>query len=152
MVLLKKWIVTFSLVILLLLGYVVASVLVGLDGKNSAEEKASKIAINEGGLTRVDDFYLYNGNKSYSVVVGPDDNGTDQVLWIPSDLKKESIKKMKYSEGYSKSEIINRVQNDLNPYEIVSVKLGMKKNNPIWEVTIKDEKDNLIYKIYDFKK
>ena len=148
----KKWIWIVSIAVLALLGYIAASVLAGIDQKRSAEERAEGIAKNEGGLESVDKFYLYHGAESYSVIIGPDKKGTDYVLFIPDNLKKEKVIKMKYSSGYSESEIIGRVKREHNPYQIVSVKLGMKKRVPIWEITVKDEEGNLKYIAYNFKK
>ena len=152
MVLLKKWILILSLIIILFTGYVIASIYVGMDYKKTAEEKAVAIALNDGGLVSVSDFYLYQGKEVYFVVVGKDEKDTEYVLWIPKNLKNASVKKMKYSEGVSKTEIMNTVIKRYNPKEIVSVKIGMKNGSPIWEVTYKDNDDNLVFADFDFKK
>lgn len=152
MVSLKKWTIIIVIILLISTGYVVASYLVGMDYKKSAEEKATTIALNQGGLVTVDEYYLYHGDEAYSVVVGEDEEGVEQVLWIPKNLKNNSIKKMRFNEGVSKEEVLNKVNREYQPIEIVSVKIGMKNDNPIWEITHKDKKGNLIYTDYDFKK
>ncbi|WP_154663043.1 cell wall elongation regulator TseB-like domain-containing protein [Bacillus massiliigorillae] len=140
-----------SILILLMIGYVIASILVGIHDKKTAEERAVSIAMDEGGLKSVSDFYLYHGKEVYSVVVGKDDKGISQVLWIPEKLDKNStIIKKKYSEGKSEKEIINLVKQNYNPEEIISVKLGMENKSALWEVTFKDAKGNLHYYYYDF--
>ncbi|MGN1402464.1 MAG: DUF5590 domain-containing protein [Bacillus sp. (in: firmicutes)] len=148
----KKWIWIVSTIVVLLLGYIVYSAMAGIQVKKTAEEEATKFAIDKGGLISVDEFYLYHGSKTYSVVVGKSKDKTEYVLWIPEDLKKENVKKMKYASGYSKEEIIEKVKAEHNPHEIVTVKLGMKKDVPVWEVTVKDEKGGLTYIDYKFKK
>ena len=134
-----------------MIGYVVASALVGMDEKKTAEEQAISIATSEGGLKSVSDYYLYHGKEVYSVVVGKDEKGTDQALFIPKDLDKNStVIKKKYSEGVSKTDIINTVKRNDNPEEIISVKLGMEDKKALWEVTFKDAKGSLNYYYYDF--
>ena len=152
MVSLKKWTIIIVLILLISIGYIVASYLVGMDYKKSAEEKATTFAINQGGLVTVDEYYLYHGDEAYSVVVGEDEKGIEQVLWIPKDLEKNKVKKMRFEDAVTKEEILNKVTQEYQPVEIVSVKIGMKNDNPIWEVTHKDEKGNLIYTDYDLKK
>lgn len=147
----KKWVIIVSILILLMIGYVVASALVGMDEKKSAEEQAISIATSEGGLKSVSDYYLYHGKEVYSVVVGKDEKGNNQALFIPKDLDKNStVVKKRYSEGVSKTDIINTVKREENPEEIISVKLGMEDKKALWEVTFKDAKGSLNYYYYDF--
>ncbi|MGM9928182.1 MAG: DUF5590 domain-containing protein [Bacillus sp. (in: firmicutes)] len=146
----KKWIWAVSLLVLVVVGYVVASFLVGINEKKTAEEKAVDYALNEGGLKSVSEFYLYYGKEAYSVVVGKDEEGTKQVLWIPEDTKEHSIIKKAYNEGVSKTEITNIVKSNYQPKEIISVKLGMESDVPLWEVTFKDDKNHLQYYYFDF--
>ena len=148
---LKKWIIGLSVLLLLAIGYIFASILVGMDGKKSAEEEAKAIATNEGKLVSISDYYLYHGKEVYSVVVGKDEDGTEQVLWIPEDTNEKSVIKKEYTTGISKAEIMNIVKNEHQPKEIISVKLGMESDIPIWEVTYKNENDGLNYVYYLFE-
>ena len=148
---LKKWIIGLSVLLLLAIGYIFASILVGMDGKKSAEEEAKAIATNEGKLVSISDYYLYHGKEVYSVVVGKDEDGTEQVLWIPEDTSEKSVIKKEYTTGVSKAEIMNIVKNEHQPKEIISVKLGMESDIPIWEVTYKNENDGLNYVYYLFE-
>ncbi|MGN1385111.1 MAG: DUF5590 domain-containing protein [Bacillus sp. (in: firmicutes)] len=148
----KKWIISIGILLLLFVGYVIASFYIGMDYKKTAEEEAVAIALKEGGLVSVSDYYLYHGQEAYSVVVGKDDEGTEYVLWIPKDIENASVKKMKYEEGVSENEIVATVKEKYNPKEIVSVKIGIKDSSPIWEVTYKDSDDNLVFADFDFKK
>ncbi|WP_019241991.1 MULTISPECIES: cell wall elongation regulator TseB-like domain-containing protein [Bacillus] len=146
----KKWILAISFLLIIIIGYVIASFLVGMDYANNEEERAINIAKSEGGLTTVSDFYLYHGKEVYSVVVGKDKKGVQQVLWIPKDRKDHSIVKKKYSSGVSKKEITKIVEHSYQPDEIISIKLGMESKVALWEVTIKDHKDRLHYYYFDF--
>lgn len=148
---LKKWTIGLSVLLLLVIGYICASLLVGMDGKKSAEEEAIAIATNEGKLVSISDYYLYHGKEVYSVVVGKDEDGTEQVLWIPEDVSEKSVIKDEYANGVSEAEITNIVKNEHQPKEIISVKLGMESDIPIWEVTYKNENDGLNYVYYLFE-
>lgn len=148
---LKKWTIGLSVLLLLVIGYICASFLVGMDGKKSAEEEAIAIATNEGKLVSISDYYLYHGKEVYSVVIGKDEDGTEQVLWIPEDVSEKSVIKDEYANGVSEAEITNIVKNEHQPKEIISVKLGMESDIPIWEVTYKNENDGLNYVYYLFE-
>lgn len=148
---LKKWTIGLSVLLLLVIGYICASLLVGMDGKKSAEEEAIAIATNQGKLVSISDYYLYHGKEVYSVVVGKDEDGTEQVLWIPEDVSEKSVIKDEYANGVSEAEITNIVKNEHQPKEIISVKLGMESDIPIWEVTYKNENDGLNYVYYLFE-
>jgi uncharacterized protein YpmB len=147
---LKKWIIILSVCTLVFVGYFIASIMVGMDDKNQAEERAIQIAESKGGLVEISDFYLYHGKETYSVVIGQDQEGTKQVLWIPENTKDQSVIKKKYSDGVSKTEITNEVKKEKQPKEIISVKLGMENKTALWEVTFKDQNDFLHYYYYDF--
>ncbi|WP_050615395.1 cell wall elongation regulator TseB-like domain-containing protein [Bacillus testis] len=150
----KKWIWIISLLIILIIGYVIASFMVGVKGHTKEEEKGIALAKEKGGLESVSEFYKFNGKKAYYVAIGKDSKGVKQVVWIPKKGDDPAILKRKYSEGVTRSEILEKA-NSLNPAKIISAKIGMiefkgDKNREIWEVVFKDDKGKLNYYYYDF--
>ncbi|MFS0781418.1 DUF5590 domain-containing protein [Bacillus sp. 1P06AnD] len=151
----KKWIWIISFIIILIIGYVIASYMVGVNAQTKDEEKGAAIAKDEGGLASVSESYVFRGKKAYYIVTGKDSESVKQVLWIPKDGKNTHIAKRKYSEGATRSEILEKVKSTGLPVSIVSAKIGMiefnkDKNREIWEVVFKDEKGKLNYYYYDF--
>ena len=93
---------------------------------------------------------MYNGEETYSVVVGENADGEKLAVWIPED-DKQKIKVEKYSDGKSKEQIRKIVVKEHAPEKIISIKLGMERNVALWEVTYIDNANRYNYDYYDFK-
>ncbi|UQX54599.1 hypothetical protein M5V91_01655 [Cytobacillus pseudoceanisediminis] len=65
--------------------------------------------------------------------------------------KKGKIVTLKESEGISRNEAINRLKQEKNAAEIMSVRLGMEKNIPLWEIHYRSGSDLINYYYIDFK-
>lgn len=121
---------------------------------DGSQKEASTEAFNkakqEGELVTMDSFYMYNGEETFSVVVGENADREKMAVWIPED-DKQKIKVEKYSDGKSKEEIRKIVVKEHAPEEIISIKLGMERNVALWEVTYIDKANRYNYDYYDFK-
>ncbi len=118
--------------------------------KHKAEDLAFEMAKAEAGLKTMDEFYLYHGKESYSVVVGTTSSGQKQIVWIP-DNDRDKIVIENVANGKTKEEILSIVQQNIDSKKIISVKLGMENSVPLWEVTYKDRSGRYNYDYYDFK-
>lgn len=147
---LKKWLIIASILVLCFIGFVGGAYIKALQPKKDAGEEAFAKAKKAGGLKTMEEFYLYNGQAAYEVVIGKAENGSKKVVWVPEDEKKKIVVK-NYKEGKTKKEILSIAREKLNPKKIISVKLGMEKNVPLWEVTYLDSSDHYNYDYYDFK-
>jgi uncharacterized protein YpmB len=146
----KKWVIISSILVLCFLGFVTGAYIKAMQPKNKAEDLAFKTAKAEADLKTMDEFYLYHGKESYSVVVGTTNRGEKQIVWIP-DNARDRIVTEKVANGKTKEEILSIVRQNINSKKIISVKLGMENNVPLWEVTYKDSSDRYNYDYYDFK-
>ena len=72
------------------------------------------------------------------------------IVWIP-DNHREKIVVMNAASGKTKKDILSIVQQKTNPDKIISVKLGMEKSVPLWEVTYKNSSGKYNYDYYDFQ-
>ncbi|EVU00351.1 cell wall elongation regulator TseB-like domain-containing protein, partial [Bacillus anthracis] len=86
----KKWIFTIIIVI-------VASGIYGayvynkaMEKKLPKEAKSVEIAKEKAKLTKVKSVDYYNGESSYTVVQGTDENGEQLIVWVP-EKKGETI-------------------------------------------------------------
>jgi len=147
---LKKWLIISSVLVVCFLVFVAGAYIRALQPKNEAADIALATAEEKAGIEKMDEFYLYNGHESYSVVVGTTSGGDKQIVWIPENDKQKVVVEHARN-GKSKEDILSKVKKNRNPAEIVSVKLGMEKNVPLWEVTYLDESNSYNYDYYDFK-
>ena len=147
---LKKWLIIASVLILCFIGFVVGANVKGMQPKNKAADAAFEVAKAEVDMKTVDDFYLYNGLESYSVVIGTTNGGQKMIVWIPENDKKQIVT-MNAASGKTKEDILSMVEKNINAENIISIKLGMENNVPLWEVTYKNNAGKYNYDYYDFK-
>ena len=74
-------------------------------------------------LTKVKSVDYYNGESSYTVVQGTDENGEQLIVWVPE--KKETIVRKK-SEGISEKDALQRTIEQVGD-ESKSPKVSLKK-------------------------
>ena len=146
----KKIIWSVVIIILIGTGFLIQAIYAGDSTKNDAKKNAEEIARDIGDMTEVDDFYLYNGNETWSVITGKTAEGKKIGVWVPEDKKKKS-QVIALSEGVSENEAITIVKEKKNVKEIISAHLGMENNQPLWEITYKNDKDLYGYYYLDFK-
>lgn len=147
---LKKWVIIFTVVVLCIIGTIAGVYVNAMGPQKEASTEAFSKAKQEGELVTMDSFYMYNGEETFSVVVGENADREKMAVWIPED-DKQKIKVEKYSDGKSKEEIRKIVVKEHAPEEIISIKLGMERNVALWEVTYIDKANRYNYDYYDFK-
>lgn len=147
---LKKWVIIFTIVIFCIIGTIAGVYVNAMGPKKEASTEAFNKAKQESELVTMDSFYMYNGEETFSVVVGENADGEKLAVWIPED-DKQKITVEKYSDGKSKEEIRKIVVEEHAPEKIISIKLGMERNVALWEVTYIDNSNRYNYDYYDFK-
>ncbi|MEH7415131.1 DUF5590 domain-containing protein [Neobacillus drentensis] len=141
----KKWIIIPLIIILVIAGVLVKVYFSSVQPVKAAEKKAVSLAMDKGQLSEVDDFHIYNGNETVNVIEGKNKKGSKVIIWIPEKSKKIFIKKA--NEGITKEEAIQKLIQEKQPKKIISVRLGMEKNIPLWEIYYRSE-NNLINYYY----
>ncbi len=114
-----------------------------------AKQRAIQIAQEETTLVEVDDFSLYHGQETYYILKGKDNEGTSIYVWIPE--KEEKIIVRKQADGITEQEAINKLKEEKHPKEIISVRLGIEKDIPLWEIYYRTDGDLINYYYVDFK-
>lgn len=115
----------------------------------SAQEKAVAIAGKEVHFSQIDDFHIYNGNESVYVIEGKNKKGEKIITWIPEKTKKVIV--LKASSGLSKQQAIKRLEETKSPKKIISVRLGMEKMIPFWEIYYISDNNLINYYYIQFK-
>lgn len=150
MKILKKWLIISAVLILCCIGFVAGAYFKALQPKNNAADIAFEKAKAEVDMKTMDEFYLYHGLDSYSIVSGTTKGGQKMIVWFP-DNHREKVVVMNASSGKTKEDILSIVQQKTNIDKIISVKLGMENSVPLWEVTYKNKSGKYNYDYYDFK-
>ena len=139
----KKWLLLIGIFIMIVMGSAIMIYIKAEEPVRQVEEKAILIAKEEAGLISVDEFNIYNGEKTFYILQGENQQGVKLVVWIPEKKGKIIIKKA--SEGISKEQATRKVMNEIGSDEIISVKLGIENDVPIWEIQSRTKGDLLNY-------
>lgn len=111
----------------------------------TAEERAVQAAEKKVPLKSVEDFHVYNGQETVNVIEGKNNKGEEIIVWVPEKSKKVIVRKAK--SGLTKEEAIQTFYKEKNPQKIISVRLGMEQNIPLWEIYYRSD-NNLINYYY----
>jgi uncharacterized protein YpmB len=141
----KKWIIVLSILVLALCGLLIKVYVSAVDPVKTAEKKAVLLAKKEISLKEVEDFHIYNGIETINVIEGKSKQGEEIIVWIPEKSKEVFVRKVK--NGLTKEAAIQKLQQEKSPKKIISVRLGMEKNIPLWEIYYRSN-NNLINYYY----
>lgn len=141
----KKWIIVLSIIVVAFCGLLIKVYLSALDPVKTAETKAVSRAQEETSLKEVEDFHIYNGIETVNVIEGKSKNGNKIIVWMPEKSKEIFVRKAK--NGLTREEAIQKLQQEKSPKKIISVRLGMEKNIPLWEIYYRSN-NNLINYYY----
>lgn len=145
----KRYIWLFLILFIIIIVFISNVYVQSVKPLNRAEQKAVKIALQETRMETVEDFELYHGLESVSIVKGKNKNGEKLIVWIPENGKNLVVKKEK--NGVTEKEAINKVKQLSNPKKIVDVRLGMEKGIPLWEIYYLSESNLINYYYVDFE-
>lgn len=146
----KKWII-FSIVLIaiIILWQVISIYQTAMSPVKDEMERATEIVKRDASLITVEQVTTYNGTNSYTIVQGTNEENEVMVAWV--DENDEIVHLAKAEDGIPQEEVLNYLQTDREPKEIISVTLAMEKNTPLWEIKFKDNNDqyNLHYIKYE---
>ncbi|MEK3990959.1 MULTISPECIES: cell wall elongation regulator TseB-like domain-containing protein [Robertmurraya] len=145
----KKWFWIAIIGVIILIGITVKIYLNATEPVADAESRATAIAKEETEITDITEFSLYHGSNAYYVVQGSNKKGEKLIAWIPE--KGGKIVVLPADDGITKSEAINTLSNEVSPDQIIDVRLGMEKNNPLWEIYYRSNNDKINYFYIDFE-
>jgi uncharacterized protein YpmB len=145
----KKFIWILVGIFISLVGVLIFTYIRAMQPVDLAKQKAIETAINETDLVEVDDFGIYHGQESVSIVEGKDSNGESIFVFIPE--KGEELVVRNKKDGINEKEAIKKVNQLTNPKKIVDVRLGMEMGIPIWEIYYLSEGNLINYYHLDFE-
>ncbi|WP_191560989.1 DUF5590 domain-containing protein [Metabacillus idriensis] len=117
--------------------------------KNSGHYQAIDRAAGQTELKNAESVHTFNGLEQYFVIAGKNESNKNVYVWVAEDSKKKPVLKLA-SDGISEKEALEIVNREQNPQKIISVKLGMEKNVPLWEIKYIDEQNRYTYDFVNF--
>ncbi|MFP7297870.1 DUF5590 domain-containing protein [Neobacillus niacini] len=145
----KKIILSIVIFIVICVGVFIKVYAGAQEPLKTAEEKAVTLAKEKVELNSVEDFHIYHGTETVHVLEGKNKKGENIIVWIPEKSKKVMWDKRK--NGISKEDAVQRLLEEKNPQKIISVRLGMENNIPLWEIYYRSENNLINYYYVHFK-
>lgn len=144
----KKWIIFLVIFVLAFVAVLIKVYFTAVSPLKAEEKKAVALAKDKVQISQVDDFHIYNGLESVDVIEGKNKKGEKIIVWIPQKTKKVFVKKAK--DGLTQSEAIDKLLQEKKPQKIISVRLGMEKNIPLWEIYYRSDNKLINYYYVQF--
>lgn len=113
---------------------------------NQAEAETIELATRRADLVETEDFYWYNGEETYFTVTGLNSQNMGVIVIVEQDGG--AIELIEQSDAITKYEVINQTIERENPEKILEARIGMHKNNPIWEVSFRLDNGSLGYAMF----
>ncbi|QPA32955.1 cell wall elongation regulator TseB-like domain-containing protein [Thermaerobacillus caldiproteolyticus] len=133
----KKWGILFFILLCGVIWQAISVYHAALETKQSLQSKALERAKREVAFTDIDRVYTYYGEQAYVVFVGTGRNGKKYIVWVPE--KKGHVVVKRADRGITEKEAVSKLKEERNPKRLISVKPGMEKGVPLWELTYIDE-------------
>jgi uncharacterized protein YpmB len=146
----KKLMIGLSVVFVVVIWQLISIYKVVNDRNTSIAQKAITEAKKQFNIRHVESVDEYRGEKAFEVIKADLANGTKLWIWMPEKGKGAIPITARVADGYTKQEIEQAFQKNVSYRRIVSVKLGMEKTMPIWEITYIDPHGDYVFSYYDF--
>lgn len=88
-------------------------------------------------------FYWYNRDETYYTITGENNNHQDIIVTVPQEGNK--IRVLNQKDGITRNQALAIVQKNYHPYDIIKLNFGYFKDQPVWEVTVKNKDKTLSY-------
>ncbi|MFV2048080.1 DUF5590 domain-containing protein [Metabacillus sp. YM-086] len=148
----KTWtfIAVFSILFIAVVWIFTATYQAAREQYTNGHEQSKKIAMESANLSTITEITTFNSDKQYHVLTGEKTKNESVYVWVYKKDKEDKMLVKKQSSGITKDEALKKVNKEYSPVEIISVRLGMDEEIPIWEVKYKDKSDRYTFDYVNF--
>ncbi|WP_041580588.1 cell wall elongation regulator TseB-like domain-containing protein [Bacillus sp. 1NLA3E] len=145
----RKWILSGIGILLLIIALFSIVYLRALNPVKLAEEKAIAAANKKVKLVEIQDVQIYNGNETYYVLKGINQQKQKVIVWVSAKNGDVTVRKAK--DGITQQQAVTKLLQEENPQKIISVKLAMIKKQQCWEIYYLSHNNLINYYYVDFE-
>ncbi|WP_078553311.1 DUF5590 domain-containing protein [Bacillus alkalicellulosilyticus] len=113
------------------------------------KEKITQFVLANGAVTSISSINFYHGTEAYYVIEGQNAENESLIVWVSEDL--QSVITRKAEDGWSKEQVTDFAIQELQPAKLISIRLGMEQELPVYEITYINEDDRLAYYYITFR-
>ncbi|RYL88842.1 peptidase M4 [Sporolactobacillus sp. THM7-4] len=148
----KKWVIIITFFVLLLVSWTSWHI---YRGNADYEAKAAHTAVQKAKkgfkINKIESVTYYHGTESYQVIKGIK-SGRQWYVWVPDKKSEGRFIERPVKSGITRNQALQALAAlHLDVRQIVSVRLGAIKGNPVWEITFLNagKKYNYVAFYYD---
>lgn len=142
----KNWIKFFSIFLVLLAVVLTGAITIqAYMPFHKATEKAEKIVADEELLTKITSSYVYSSKQSYVTVFGENDRQQETAVFVNQDDLTAKKEQVVLATGISKEKAIKVATQNQKVKKILHAKLGLETPGAVWEISYRNDKDQLNY-------
>lgn len=145
----KKFLTTLLVAMLVLIISVVFIVSRSLSPFNQAEAETIELAERRADLVEARDFYWFNGEETFFTVTG--ENSLGDAIVVIVQQEGGAIEVLDEAETISKQEVMTQTIAREEPEKILEARIGMFKDEPIWEVSYRLENGLIGYTTWSLR-
>lgn len=139
----KKFLTTLLIGMLLLIISVTFIITRSLAPLNQAKAETIELASRRANLIESDEFYWYNGTETYFTITGVNNSNDKIIVIVQQDGG--NIEVLNQDETISKYTAIQQTISKEQPKNILQARIGMHKDQPVWEVSFNLENGDIGY-------
>jgi len=140
----KKWIFFALLAIMVILWQSIVLFNQMTNPIERAQDKVIEAAKKEYHLKKIEDVTFFNGDESYQVIWALNDHDEHVIVWVPENDPQNMMMK-KADDGWDKSQVRSFAKNELDMKKLKHIRLGIKHDIPVWEITFIDENNRFSF-------
>ncbi|WP_096200901.1 cell wall elongation regulator TseB-like domain-containing protein [Bacillus sp. FJAT-45350] len=145
----KKWFILGSLILLLaIIGLTSYFYIIVRAPLVESQEELVQFAHENTEISIVNDVKHYFGSDAYTVIFGMNEEEENIIVWIREDREKIVTKKV--DDGWSKEQVIQFANEQLPLDKLVSIRLGVERELPVYEIAYIDNEDRYAYHYITF--
>lgn len=119
---------------------------------NDSEQQAIEIAKERVKINNIVETSFFNGDEPYHIIRAINENGQEIVIWV-SEKNPDKVIVEYAKKGLTKEQVKKYALSQLNIKELQDIRIGIKHDIPVWEITFIDSDDryNFYYLTFDGK-
>lgn len=111
-----------------------------------ARAETIELAQRRANLAEAKDFYWYNGEETFFTITGKNNEGSSIIVIVQQDGG--AVEVFNQDEVVTEHEVIVATNNREKPKKILEARMGMHKDQPVWEVSFQLENKQTGYSYF----
>ena len=114
------------------------------ESKTIGYSETEKKVLQETDIESITNITHFFDKTTYHIVFGETEHGEEKIVFVPKEKNAEKMTIIDGNEVLTKQEIRSLLENDCTKCQLIKINPAMIKDNPLWEVTYRDDTDRYV--------